>query len=89
MPEHDLLIDPLRTVFAVNCKVEGATLHCGALYVEPRVPFQVIRLSDNAASIDVSLPDELVNQPTVTTGWSVQLPIKVIHEQVREPSVPC
>lgn len=80
MSQHDLLIDPFRTVYAVNCKVEGTTLHCGALYVEPQNPFQLIRLADNAAKIDVSLPDELLNQPTPTTGWAVQLPIQAIHE---------
>jgi hypothetical protein len=29
--QHDLLVNPFKTIFAVNCRVEGTTLHCGAL----------------------------------------------------------
>lgn len=83
MPEHELLIDPFRTVYAVDCRVEGATLHCGALYVEPQNPFQDIRLSDNRASVDVRLPQDLVDQPTLRKGWDVSLPIIKHHEQVQ------
>jgi hypothetical protein len=62
--QHDLLVNPFKTIFAVNCRVEGTTLHCGALYVDPRNPFHIIRLADNSATLDVSLPEELIDQPT-------------------------
>lgn len=84
---HDLLVDPFRAIFAINCKINGPTLHCGAIYVDPRNPFSIIRLSDSTANIDVSLPDELVNQPVPKTGWNVELPITETHEQVREHPV--
>ena len=86
-PEHDLLTDPFQSVYAVNCRVEGTTLHCGALYVEPRNPFQLIRLADNRASVDVQLPEDLIDQPTAQYGWDLQLPIKGSYEQVFQPPV--
>jgi hypothetical protein len=85
-PEHELLIDPFRSVYAVNCRVEGETLHCGALYVEPQNPFDRIRLAYGDASIEVELPPELINQPLPHRAWQVALPIS--DEQVRQPSVP-
>lgn len=84
-PEHDLLIDPFKTIYAVNCRVEGATLHCGALLVEPQNPFKIIRLADTSATLDVTLPDELVDQPTLRKGWDVTLPILNPDEQVQRP----
>ena len=85
MPEHELLIDPFHCVYAVNCKVEDATLHCGALYVEAGHRHQLIRLSDKSARLDVQLPDELLDQPTPKRGWNVDLPIVTNHEQVQHP----
>lgn len=85
-PEHELLIDPFRSVYAVNCRVDGAFLQCGALYVEPQNPFKRIRLAYGDASIDVELPPELTNQPLPYKAWQVALPI--CNEQVRQPSVP-
>lgn len=76
--QHDLLIDPINTVFAVNCRVEGDTLHCGALYLEPLVQSHLIRLirsPDSAASVEVELPRELVLQPDAHRAWRVALPI--------------
>jgi hypothetical protein len=72
---HDLLLDPINTVFAVNCREEGATLHCGALYLEPLVQSSSITLAYKEANIRVELPIELVNQPTPFRAWSVELPI--------------
>lgn len=74
--QHDILIDPINTVFAVNCLVEGSTLHCGALYLEPLVQSQFIRLAYDGASVEVELPPELVNQPTPFRAWAVALPIR-------------
>jgi hypothetical protein len=72
---HDLLLDPINTVFAVNCIEEGATLHCGALYLEPLVQSSSITLAYKEAKIQVELPIELVNQPTPFRAWSIELPI--------------
>ena len=82
---HDLLIDPINTVFAINCRIEDSTLHCGALYLEPLIQSQSIRLAYGEASIQVELPFELVNQPDAFRAWQVELPIR--NEQVRFPSV--
>ena len=81
---HDLLIDPINTVFAINCRIEDSTLHCGALYLEPLIQSQSIRLAYGEASIQVELPFELLQQSTPYVGWNVELPIT--HEQVRKPS---
>lgn len=74
--QHDILIDPINTVFAVNCAVEGSTLHCGALYLEPLVQSQFIRLAYADATVEIELPPELVNQPTPFRAWQVALPIR-------------
>lgn len=74
--QHDILIDPINTVFAVNCVVEGSTLHCGALYLEPLVQSQFIRLAYGDASLEIELPPELVNQATPHRAWQVTLPIR-------------
>jgi hypothetical protein len=71
----DLLIDPINTVFAVNCKVEGDALHCGALYLDPLVQRHYIRLSDKSASVVVEIPIEMVNQPAPFRAWDVTLPL--------------
>lgn len=73
---YDLLLDPINTVFAVNCRVEGTTLHCGALYLEPLIQSQNIRLAYNDASVEVELPEELLNQPAPFRAWSVALSIR-------------
>ena len=72
----DLLLDPINTVFAVNCRVEGSTLHCGALYLEPQIQSQFIRLSDKSASLTVELPSELVLQPDPSRAWEISLRIR-------------
>lgn len=76
--QHDLLIDPINTVFAVNCRVEGDTLHCGALYLEPLVQshhIRLIRSPDSTAIVDVELSEELTNQPSAYRAWQVALPL--------------
>lgn len=72
---HDLLRNELGTVFAVGCRVEGSALHCGALYLEPLIPQQSIRLADESATLSVTIPSELLNQPSAFRGWDVELPI--------------
>ena len=81
---HDLLIDPINTVFAINCRIEDSKLHCGALYLEPLIQSQSIRLAYGAASMQVELPAELLHQPAPHVAWEVELP--VAHEQVRKPA---
>lgn len=76
MPEHDLLRDPFNSIYAVNCRIEDTTLHCGALYVEPQNPFQLIRLADSTVTLDVELPEESMNQATPLCAWAVTLPIR-------------
>ena len=82
--QHDILIDPINTVFAVNCAVEGSTLHCGALYLEPLVQSQFIRLAYADATVEIELPPELVNQTTPFKAWNVEL--KIRNEQVQRAS---
>lgn len=82
MPQHDLLIDEDCLVFAVNCKEEGSTLHCGALYLEPLIPNQLIRLAYDGVRIQVELPPELVNQASSLKAWEIELTIR--NEQVRQ-----
>lgn len=72
---YDLLLDEECLVWAVNCKEEGSTLHCGALYLEPFVPNHRIRLAYDGATIEVEFPDELLNQPSPQMAWSIELPI--------------
>lgn len=74
--QHDVLIDPINTVFAVNCRVEDSTLHCGALYLEPLVQSQHIRLAYGDARFEVELPTELINQPHPYRAWQVALPLR-------------
>ena len=76
--QYHLLSDPERTVFAVNCRVEGPTLHCGALYLEPLIRQQSIRLADERATLSVNIPTELLNQTIPFRAWDVELPIS--HE---------
>lgn len=69
----DLLVDESNLVYAINCQVEGSALHCGALYLEPSIPHQLIRLAYETGSIQVELPPELVNQPSAFKAWEVKL----------------
>lgn len=74
---YDLLVEPESTsVYAVNCRVEGSTLHCGALYLEPLVQSHLIRLAYGDASIEVVIPEELLNQASPFRAWQVALPIR-------------
>ena len=73
--QHDLLMDAAHMVYAINCQEQDATVHCGALYLEPLIPFKTIRLSYESASVMVELPDEFVNQTEPLRSWSIDLPI--------------
>lgn len=71
----DLLTDEAGLIYAINCQVEDSALHCGALYLEPSVPSQLIRLAYETGSIQVELPPELVGQPSAFKAWDVTLPL--------------
>lgn len=81
---HDLLSSPDNSVFAINAEVKGSTLHCGALYLDPQIPFDLIRLSDNSATLDIELPEELRHQPQAIRAWNIDLKIRP-DEQVQRP----
>ena len=83
---YDLLIDPFNTVFAVDCELQGDSLHCAALYVSPQVPFEFIRLAGNGAMIDVQLPESARNQGESLTALRVQLPLH--HDEPLQRTVP-
>ena len=73
--QHDLLMDAAHMVYAVNCQEQDDALHCGALFLEPLIPFKSIRLAYETASVMVELPTELVNQPEPFRSWSIDLPL--------------
>lgn len=76
--QHEVLSDEACSVYAVNCQVEGSALHCGALYLEPLIPHQFIRLADNRGSVEVELPVDLLNRPEAYRAWTVTLHVR--HE---------
>lgn len=73
--QHDLLISVDFTIWAINCRVEGPTLHCGALYVGPQIPFDLIRFAYEGATVDVELPEELRNLRSPVRLWDADLPL--------------
>ena len=79
--QYDLLTDTIQTTYAVNCRVEGTTLHCGALYLEPQIPFESIRLAHKTGSLEVQLPAELRHQAQAILAWDISLSVTK-HEQV-------
>lgn len=78
---YDLLTDAIGTTYAVNCRIEGTTLHCGAFYLEPQIPFESIRLSHSGGNLEVELPLAFRNQPQCIVAWDVPLQLRQ-HEQV-------
>lgn len=81
----DVLRSPLNNAFAINSEIEGDTLRCGALYLVPQIPDQLIRLAHPSGSVDVELPAELIRRPEPYRAWDINLHIR--HEQVRKPPV--
>lgn len=68
-----LLADPIYTVFAVNCHIEGGQLRCGALYMEPLIQERVVTLSSEQVRMRVELPAQSLHRPVPTYGWDVEL----------------
>lgn len=72
---YDLLISVDQSVWAVNCRIEGPALHCGALYVSPQIPFELIRFTHNGGTLDVHLPEKLRNLTGFVRLWEAPLPL--------------
>ena len=84
---HDLLLNPIRIAWAVNCEIEEDSIRIGALYLEPRIPSQIIRLTSGSDIFDVVLPEELLHSAQSLRAWNIELPLHTYDEQVRQPSL--
>ena len=73
--QFDLLLNPGRFAWAVNCTVDEDSVRIGALYLEPNVPDQFIRLESGSDIFDVVLPEEYVRQDQSLRAWNVELPL--------------
>ena len=73
--QYDLLLNPGRFAWAVNCTVEEDSVRIGALFLEPNVPDQFIRLESGSDVFDVVLPEEYVRQGQSLRAWNVALPL--------------
>ena len=80
--EVDLLLDPICTVFAVNCEILPEVVKVGAIYLEPFCVDQAVHLGGDDASVVVDLPPEWLNRQNALVAWSVELPYH--HEQVQQ-----
>ena len=79
MDQHyDLLRNPINLMWAVNCTMTQDSVRIGALYIEPDIPEENIRLESGSDKIDVVIPEEFLRQSTALRAWNVELPIK--HE---------
>lgn len=72
----DLLLNPGRFAWAVNCFVEEDSVRIGALYLEPNVPDQFIRLESGSDIFDVVLPAEFLNRSDPLRTWNCVLPLQ-------------
>lgn len=74
--QYDLLLNPGRFAWAVNCIVEESSVRIGALYLEPNVPDPNIRLTHNDAYFDVVLPEEFLRVTDAQRAWNIELPLQ-------------
>lgn len=72
---YKLLIDPICTIFMIDCTQGPEYLHIGAMYIEPLIQSPIVQLSSDTATLTVSLPENLLHRPTPTRAWNVELPI--------------
>ena len=77
MSYYDLLLDPINTIFAVNCQLMPQSLRVGAIYIEPLLTSTVVTLSDGDVTITVDLPPELLNQMRPKFAWQTELHLHV------------
>ena len=75
--KFDLMMDPIHTIFAIDCQVTRDKLKVGAIYLDPMIQSAVVQLSSGAATLRVELPSQLLNRSVPTTGWDVEFPIIV------------
>ena len=73
--QFDLLLNPGRFAWAINCWVEEGTIRIGALYLEPDVPTPNIRLQSGGDIFEAILPDELLRQENAQRAWNITLPL--------------
>ena len=73
--QFDLLLNPGRFAWAINCWVEEDTVRIGALYLEPDVPTPNIRLQSGGDIFEAILPEELLRQENAQRAWNITLPL--------------
>lgn len=78
---YDLLRNPINSMWAINCLVEEDTVRIGALYLEPGLPNNQVRLSHDDESIMVTVPDEYLRRTEALRAWNVELPF--VNESAR------
>lgn len=72
---YELLLDPICTIFAIDCTLNADSLHVGAMYIEPLIQSSIVHLTSGDATLAVSLPEDLLHRPTPTRAWDVELPL--------------
>lgn len=72
MSRYDLLLDPINTIFAVNCELTENSLRVGAIYCEPLLTSSIVTLSDGTDRINIVLPLELLNKTKPLSAWQVE-----------------
>ena len=55
--------------------MEEDSVRIGALYLEPNVPDQFIRLESGSDIFDVVLPSEFLHREEALRAWNVELPL--------------
>ena len=76
MSKHfDLLLDPINTLFCVNCELMEDHLRVGAIYCEPLLTSKIVTLSDGTDRISIVLPVQLLNQSKPRSAWQVCFPL--------------
>jgi len=81
--EVDLLLNPICTIFAVNCEILPESVKVGAIYIEPFTVEQAVHLSGEDANVEVDLPPQWLNRQNALIAWSVELPYHHEHVQQR------
>ena len=74
---YDLLLDPINTIFCVNCQLMESSLRVGAIYLEPLLTSTIVSLSDGSDTIVIDLPPELLNRTKPQFAWQVEFHLHV------------
>ena len=74
---YDLLLDPINTIFCVNCQLMPTSLRVGAIYLEPLLTSTIVTLSDGTDKIVIDLPPELLNQMKPRQAWQMEFHLHV------------